>query len=138
VVFHRSSGSASVRPCSACVDLVVAFRLQAVHRRPAWVCVRRTFSWCVQSVGSDCAIAADTEDTLFNKILRCDYHIQQYYLPDRPEVFYNLKKRHHDMTLSHRTVDLNHHDFLVRNLYTTRSSAIDDGTRDAPCQLKPC
>ena len=36
VVFHRSSGSASVRPHIACADvMVVASPLPAVHRRPA-------------------------------------------------------------------------------------------------------
>jgi len=45
VVFHMSSGSASVHPCSACVDhLVVASLPPALRRRHAWGCVRRTFS----------------------------------------------------------------------------------------------
>ena len=52
-----------------------------------------------------CAIAADTEDSLFIKILHCDYHILQSYLSDRPEVLYNLGNRHHNKTLIHKTVD---------------------------------
>jgi len=64
-----------------------------------------------------CAIAADTEDSLFIKILHCDYHILQSYLSDRPEVLYNLGNRHHNKTLIHKTVDLNDRDFLVRNLH---------------------
>ena len=53
----------------------------------------------------------------FNKILlRCDCHILQFYLPDRPDVLYCLRKRHHNKTLSHKTVDLNVRDFLVCSL----------------------
>ena len=73
--------------------------------------------WSPSDTPSMCAIAADTEDTLFNKILRCDYHILQSYLSDQPEVLYHLRKRHHNKTLVHKTVDLNDCDFLVSNLY---------------------
>jgi len=48
-----------------------------------------------------------TSRTLFNKIRRCDYHILQFYLSDRPEVVYNLRKHQHNKTLTHKTVDLN-------------------------------
>jgi len=52
---------------------------------------------------------------------RCDYHIPQSRLSDRPEVLYNFRKRHHNKTLIHETVvDLNDRDFLVRNLYITK------------------
>jgi len=52
----------------------------------------------------------------FNKIVRCDYDILRSYLSDRPEVLYNLRKRHHNRQI-HKIVDLNDRDFLVRNLY---------------------
>jgi len=63
------------------------------------------------------AIAEDVEDSLFNKITRCDYHILQSYLSDRPEVHYNLRERHHNKVLIPKTADLNDRDFLVRNVY---------------------
>ena len=73
------------------------------------------------------------EDTMFNKIIfvvtvlvvvtffnhnfvNCKA-VPQSYLPDRSEVLYNLRKRHQNKTLIHRTVDLNDRDFLARNLY---------------------
>jgi len=55
--------------------------------------------------------------TLFNKILRCDYHILQSCLSDRLKVLCNLRKRHHNKTSNHDTGDLNDRNFLVRNLY---------------------
>jgi len=60
--------------------------------------------------------AEDIEDTLFNKITRCDYHILQNYMLDRPEVHY-LRERHYNKVLIPKTVDLNDRDFLVRNVY---------------------
>jgi len=52
----------------------------------------------------------------FNKIVCCDYDILRSYLSDRPEVLYNLRKRHHNRQI-HKIVDLNDRDFLVRNFY---------------------
>ena len=34
-----------------------------------------------------------------SKITRCDHHILQFYLLDRPEVHYNLRERHHNKVL---------------------------------------
>ena len=72
--------------------------------------------WSTSDTPFLCAIAADIEDTLFNKILCCDYHILQSCLSDWPKVLCNLRKRHRSKTLIHKTVDLNHRDFLVCNL----------------------
>jgi len=47
---------------------------------------------------SICTIAADIEDPVFNKIIRCDYVVLQSYLSDRPEVLCNLRERHHNKT----------------------------------------
>jgi len=41
--------------------------------------------------------------TLFNKILRCDYHILQSCLSDRLKVLCNIRKRHHNKTSNHDT-----------------------------------
>ena len=87
-------------------------RLDSFLRR----CVKQGF-WSPSDMPSICAITADIEDTLFNKILRCDYHILQSYLSDRPEILYNLRKRQYNKTVIHKAVDRNDRDFLVRNLY---------------------
>ena len=65
-------------------------------------CVKQSF-WSTSDTPFLGAIAADIEDTLFNKILCCDYHILQSCLSDWPKVLCNLRKRHH-------------RDFLVCNL----------------------
>jgi len=87
-------------------------RLDSFLRR----CVKQGV-WSPSDMPSICAITADIEDTLFNKILRCDYHILQSYLSDRPEILYNLRKRQYNKTVIHKAVDRNDRDFLVRNLY---------------------
>ena len=58
-----------------------------------------------------------SEDALFSKIIRYDCHILQFYLPDRPEVHYNLSERYRNQALIPKTGDLNDRDFLVRNVY---------------------
>jgi len=87
-------------------------RLDSFVRR----CIKQGF-WSSSNTPSISAIAEDVEDTLFNKITRCDYHILQSYLSDRPEVHYNLRERHHNKVLIPKTADLNDRDFLVRNVY---------------------
>jgi len=87
-------------------------RLDSFLRR----CIKQGF-WSSSNTPSISAIAEDAEDTLFNKITRCDYYILQSYLSDRPEVHYNLRERHHNKVLIPKTADLNDRDFLVRNVY---------------------
>jgi len=87
-------------------------RLDSFLRR----CIKQGF-WSSSNTPSISAIAEDVEDTLVNKITRCDYHILQSYLSDRPEVHYNLGERHHNKVLNPKTADSNDRDFLVRNVY---------------------
>jgi len=53
-------------------------RLDSFLRR----CIKQGF-WSSSNTPSISAVAEDVEDTLFNKITRCDYHILQSYLSDR-------------------------------------------------------
>jgi len=82
-------------------------RLDSFLRR----CIKQGF-WSSSNTPSISAIAEDVEDTLFNKITRCDYHILQ-----SSEVLYNLRERHHNKVLIPKTADLNDRDFLVRKVY---------------------
>jgi len=63
------------------------------------------------------AVAEDIEDTLFNKTTPYHYHILQSYLPDRPDIDYNLRECHRNKTLILKTADLNERDLLIRNFY---------------------
>ena len=62
-------------------------------------------------------IAEHIEDTLFKEITHYRYHFLQSYLPNRPDIDYNLRERHHKKTLILKTADLNKRDFLIRNLH---------------------
>jgi len=62
-------------------------------------------------------IAEDTEDTLCNKITHYHYHTLQSYLPDWPDIDYNLRQHYHNKTLILKTDDLSERDFLIHNLY---------------------
>jgi len=62
-------------------------------------------------------IAEDMEHILFNKITHYHYHILQSYLPDQPDIDFNLRERHHDKTLILKTADMNERDFLICNQY---------------------
>jgi len=44
-------------------------------------------------------------------------HILQQYLPDRPDLNYSFRRRHHNKTLLCKTSELNDRDFIIRNLY---------------------
>ena len=87
-------------------------RLDSFLRR----CIKQGF-WSSSNTPSISAITEDVEDTLFNKITRCDCHILQSYLSNRSEVHYNLRERHYNKVLIPKTADLNERDFLVRNVY---------------------
>jgi len=44
-------------------------------------------------------------------------HILQPYLPERPELTYNLRECSHNRSLITKTMDLTDRDFLIRMLY---------------------
>ena len=59
----------------------------------------------------------DCDDQLFSRINTNSLHILQQYLPDRPSLNYSLRPRRHNITLITKTSELNHHDFIIRNIY---------------------
>ena len=79
------------------------------------------FSWAfVHPLTHHASTIADgIEETkkCVNKIIRYLYHILQLYLPDRPDIHYNLTERYHNKTLNPKTADLNERRFQIRNLY---------------------
>ena len=73
-------------------------RLDSFLRR----CVKLGF-WSSNNTPCISTIAEHTEDTLFDKITHNQYHILQSYLPDRPDIDYNLREPHHNKTLILKT-----------------------------------
>jgi len=64
----------------------------------------------------DCMFA-DSDEQFFDRIKHNSRHILQQYLPDRPDLNYSLRSRHHNKTLISKTSELNDRDFIIRNLY---------------------
>jgi len=62
-------------------------------------CVKLGF-WSSSNTPCISTVAEDIVDTLFNKITCYHYHILQSYLPDRPDIDYYLRERHHNKTNS--------------------------------------
>lgn len=60
---------------------------------------------------------SDCDEQFFDRINHNSQHILQQYLPDRPDVNYSLRSRHHNKTLIRKTSELNDRDFIIRNLY---------------------
>jgi len=60
---------------------------------------------------------SDSDEKLFDRINHNSQHILQQYLPDRPDLNYSLRSRHHNKTLLCKTSELNDRDFIIRNLY---------------------
>jgi len=46
-----------------------------------------------------------------------DLQFSVSYLPDRPDIDYNLREHHHNKTLILKIADLNERNFLIHNLY---------------------
>ena len=65
----------------------------------------------------DC-LFADSDEQFFDRIKHNSRHIHvlQQYLPDRPDLNYSLRSRHHNKTLISKTSELNDRDFIIRNL----------------------
>ena len=59
----------------------------------------------------------DCDDQLFSRINTNSLHILQQYMPDRPSLNYSLRPRRHNITLLTKTSELNHRDFIIRNIY---------------------
>jgi len=64
------------------------------------------------------SLFSDSDELLFDRINHTSQHILQQYLPDRPDLNYSLRSRHHNKTLFSKTSELNDRDFTIRNLYT--------------------
>jgi len=54
------------------------------------------------------------DDTLFRSILTNKQHVLQSFLPERPNISYNLRDRSHNRNLLAKTASLSDRDFIIR------------------------
>ena len=59
----------------------------------------------------------DADDAFFERIMTNSEHVLQPFLPEKPDLSYNLRKRTHNRSLIIKTIDLTERDFLIRMLY---------------------
>jgi len=86
-------------------------RLNAFLRRCVKLGYRDKSAPSIEDIFDDC------DDQLFSRINTNSLHILQHYLPDRPSLNYSLRLRRHNITLITKTSELNHRDFIIRNIY---------------------
>jgi len=60
---------------------------------------------------------SDADDAFFERILTNSEHVLQPFLPEKPDLSYNLRERTHNRSLIIKTVDLSERNFVVRMLY---------------------
>ena len=60
----------------------------------------------------------DADERLFHRIMNNTEHVLQPFLPDRPVLPYNLRRRRHcNKSLITKTVDLSNNDYIIRATY---------------------
>jgi len=60
----------------------------------------------------------DADERLFRRIMNNSEHVLQPFLPDRPDLSYNLRRRPHcNKSLIMKTVDLSNNDYIIRATY---------------------
>jgi len=62
-------------------------------------------------------LAESVDDTLFQCIMHNPYHVLYHLLPERRELVYNIRPRHHDTQLSIITGQLRKRNFIYRMLF---------------------
>ena len=60
---------------------------------------------------------SDADDAFFERIMTNSEHVLQPFLPEKPDLSYNLRERTHNRSLITKTIDLTERDFLIRMLY---------------------
>jgi len=60
---------------------------------------------------------SDADDAFFERIMINSEHVLQPFLPEKPDLSYNLIERTHNRSLITKTIDLTEQDFLIRMLY---------------------
>ena len=62
-------------------------------------------------------LAEPVDDTLFQRIMHNPYHVLYHLLPERRELVYNIRPRHHDRQLSIISGQLRKRNFIYRMLF---------------------
>ena len=62
-------------------------------------------------------LAESVDDTLFQRIMHNPYHVLYHLLPERRELVYNIRPRHHDRQLSIISGQLRKRNFIYRMLF---------------------
>jgi len=96
------SGTCSVADCA---------RLDSLLNR----CKRLGFA--DTDMSSITELFSDADDAFFERIMTNSEHLLQPFLPDKPDLSYNLRERTHNRSLIIQTIDLTERDFLIRMLY---------------------
>lgn len=77
----------------------------------------RRASYCSLDLPTISELFDELDNVFFTRILLNSEHLLHQFLPDRPEVSYNLRTRFHNKLLIPKTTYLNPQDFIVRMLY---------------------
>ena len=107
------------------------FRLLAYCNAPRCmflqiVCTRRTIDFWCRRLGCYCSqnepsltqLMDDADERLFRRIMNNSEHVLQPFLPDRPDLSCNLRRRPHcNKSLITKTVDLSNNDYIIRATY---------------------
>jgi len=74
--------------------------------------------YCGQNEPSLTQLMDDADERLFHRIMNNSEHVLQTFLPDRPDLSYNLRRRpHSNKSLITKTVDLSNNDYIIRATY---------------------
>jgi len=78
----------------------------------------RRLGYCSQNEPSLTELMDDADDRLFRRIMYNREHVLQPFLPDRPVLSYNLRRRPHcNKSLITKTADLSNNDYIIRATY---------------------
>ena len=78
----------------------------------------KSVEYCSQNEPSLTGLMDDADERLFRRIMNKTEHVLQPFLPDRPVLPYNLRRRpHSDKSLITKTVDLSNNDYIIRATY---------------------
>ena len=78
----------------------------------------RRLGYCSQNEPSLTELMDDADDQLFRRIMYNREHVLQPFLPDRPILSYNLRRRPHcNKSLITKTADLSNDEYIIRAIY---------------------
>ena len=69
-------------------------------------------------------LAESVDDTLFQRIMHNLYHVLHHLLPERGELVYNIRPRHHDRQLSIISGQLRNQNFITARFTLVQSAVL--------------